>query len=264
MLQNHGLPSDRPPPLDVVPAGRVGLADLTACPAMPQSSGPGEAAVWHLVCPPARPVPGCFREVLDAAERARADRFRRERDRRLFTLAHGALRYILAAQTGLDPASITYALSDRGKPFLAGGGPQFNLSHAGDGVLVAVCAGAPVGVDLEPLRPLAGAEALVERFFAVEEGQAFLAWPPPRRAEAFFTIWTRKEAYVKALGGGLAIPLGAFAVSLDGPARLIRPLPGAPFPGPRLCDLPAPAGYVGALAGWCDRVVCRELDLPPS
>jgi 4'-phosphopantetheinyl transferase len=260
MPETHGSGTGHTAP-EVLLAGRFGLETLLARPCHLPSPSPGEVALWTLVFPPPKPVPAIFREVLGPSELARAQRFVREEDRRQFLLSHGALRLILAAATGLAPGAVAYGRSERGKPYLVGGELAFNLSHAGNCVLVAVTAGSPVGVDVEPLRALSDADGLVERFFATEEIQAYRTCPGDRRTEAFFTFWTRKEAYVKALGGGLSIPLGAFAVSLDDPVRLVRPYPDAPVPGPRLCGALAPAGHVGALCGWFDRIVCRELDL---
>lgn len=260
---------------DIVPATRAAvpvvrvatacpLALLTARPCPLAPPAPGEAAVWTFVFPPAEPVPPVFEAVLDAAERARADRLARARDRRLFVLAHGLARLVLAAWTGCDPAAVAFAVSEQGKPVLAGGGLAFNLSHAGNCALLAVTAGTPVGVDVEPLRPLPEAGEVAARFFAPEERLALAACPPSERDAAFLRLWTRKEAYVKALGGGLALSLADFAVSLEAPVRVLRPLPISPVPGPRLCDLPAPAGYVAALAGDFDRVVCRSFESVPA
>jgi 4'-phosphopantetheinyl transferase len=118
-----------------------------------------------------------------------------------------------------------------------------------------------VGVDVEPVRAFPDAAAVVERFFSPRERQAYRACAPGERLAAFFTLWTRKEAYVKALGLGLSLDLAGFAVSLDQPARVVSPAPGAPVPGPVLCDIPVPAGHVGALAGWFARIVCRDVAL---
>ena len=242
-------------------AGRIGLADLLARPGRLEPPVPGEVAVWSLLVPDALAVPPLFMASLDPDERARAGRFVRERDRRCFIFSHGAARCILAAATGLAPADVAFGRSPQGKPHLLGRNLAFNLSHSGACTLVAVAVGAPIGVDVEALRPLDRADDLVARFCSDAEGQAYLARPEKRRTEAFFTLWTRKEAYVKALGGGLSIPLRAFTVSLDEPARIVQPWPLAPRPGPRLCGLPAPAGHVGALCGWFERIVCRELEV---
>lgn len=253
--------ADRTTPFVAREAGIFDWAVLTGRPFPFPLPGPEEVAVWSLTVPPTVPVPPLWERVLDAAERARGARLQRAADRRRFVLSHGLLRLLLAAWTGCDPAAIAYVVSERGKPSLAGPGPAFSLSQAGDCVMVAGSAGSPVGVDVEPVRPLPEAEGIASRFFAPEERLARVACAACERDEAFLRLWTRKEAYLKALGVGLSRPLADFAVSLDDPARVLRPLPDAPRPGPRLCALPAPAGYVAAVAGWCDRVVCRELVL---
>ena len=244
---------------ETVAAGRVTFPELLRRPAPLAPLAADEVALWRLAWSATQPVPEACAAVLDEAERERAARFVREEDRRRFVLSHGVLRHILAAHTGREPAAITYALSPWGKPSLYGGGPQFNLSHAGDCVLVAVSADQPVGVDVEAMRALPDADALVTRFFAVEEQQAYRACSATARIQAFYAIWTRKEAYSKALGGGLSIPLDAFAVSLEAPVRVLRPFPEAPSPGPSLYAIPVPSGYAGALAGRADRILCREI-----
>jgi 4'-phosphopantetheinyl transferase len=254
-------PLERDNDTEIVDAGRLALDGLLARPAAFALLAPGETAVWRIRHPAPLPVPACFEACLDDAERRRAARFHHDRDRRLFLLSHGALRHILAAHAGIPPAAVVYTVSDRGKPGLSGQGPAFNLSHAGECVLVAVSAAGPVGVDVEPVRALPDAAGLVARFFAAEEREAYLRCPEADRTEAFHLVWTRKEAYVKALGGGLSIPFDAFAVSLDRPARLLRPFRDAPTPGPRLSDIPVPPGYAGALAGRARRILCRELTL---
>jgi len=230
---------------------------LSRSDAIPRLLAAGEVAVWRLHCPPSLPLPAAAVGLLDDAERSRAARFLRETDRRLFTFSHAMLRRILAAFAGLAPQAVTYARTPEGKPYLAGG-PQFNLSHAGDCAVVAICTDTPVGVDVEAVRELPDADGLVGRFFAAEERVAYQSCPPADRAKAFFTLWTRKEAYSKALGGGLSIPFNDFAVSLDAPARLLRPWPGAAGPAPQLWDLAMPAGYAGALAATAERVLCRD------
>jgi 4'-phosphopantetheinyl transferase len=138
---------------------------------------------------------------LARGERERAARFRFERDRRRFIAARARLRELLGARLGAAPEAIELACGESGKPVLAGrfaaSGLQFSVSHSEDLALYAF-ASAPVGIDVEARRPLAEARAIAERFFA----------PRERRLD-FFYAWTRKEAFVKALGGGLALPLEA-------------------------------------------------------
>lgn len=162
--------------------------------------------------------------VLSPDERARADRMRHAGARRAFEEARTAARLILAAYTGEDAALLPIVIDPRGKPELdLPDAPRFNLSHSDTLALVAVTSAASIGVDVEMLRPTPRLEDLAARFFAPRETAALRALPPAERLEAFFACWTRKEAYVKAQGSGIADALAAFEVSLapGEPARLL-------------------------------------------
>lgn len=155
--------------------------------------------------------------LLSSDERARAGRFHFVRDRRRFTAARGLLRMILGRYLGVDPREVEFSYGKHGKPALSrrfGSDFRFNTSHAGGLALFGLTRSAELGVDLEAIRPLPDAEQLAERFFSVREVAGLRAVPPARRSESFFNCWTRKEAYVKALGSGLAHPLDRFEVSL--------------------------------------------------
>ena len=164
--------------------------------------------------------------TLSAIERARAARFRFPEHRERFIVAHGALRDILSRYLNVSASELAFAANTHGKPALA---PpehawlQFNLTHSGDLALVAVTRGRPIGIDVEHKIPPDDPARLVEQFFSENENAAFNALPESQREAAFFTGWTRKEAYIKALGEGLSTPLDQFDVSLapDQPARLL-------------------------------------------
>jgi 4'-phosphopantetheinyl transferase len=163
-------------------------------------------------------------EVLSEDERARAQRFVFDVHRRRFIAARAWLRHCLAERLGRQAASLRFEYGPVGKPALAGADRlRFNLSHSGRYALLAVTEGAEVGVDIEHVRPLSDMEALAERVFSAAERAALAAVPADRRAEAFFAGWTRKEAYIKARGEGIAL-LGAIEVVLSpGEApRLVR------------------------------------------
>lgn len=163
--------------------------------------------------------------VLDPEERARAARFRFDVHRDRFVAGRGLLRLLLGRMTGRRPEQLAFRYGAKGKPFLVESpGLQFNLSNSANGVLIAVARGPELGVDLEALRPLDDAEALVERFFAPSERSTFARLPPEARLAGFFSGWTRKEAYVKARGDGLSLPTTEFEITLDpaAPARLER------------------------------------------
>jgi 4'-phosphopantetheinyl transferase len=146
----------------------------------------------------------------------------------------------------------------------------FNVSHSDELALFAVASDREVGIDVERVRPVTDPEQIADHFFSAPERTALRAVPPDRRLEAFFDCWTRKEAYVKARGDGLAHPLDQFAVSLGPgePARFL-PVAGYPTPEPSAWSLQALApgnGYVAALAaeghGW--RTVSRRWPDPPA
>ncbi len=202
---------------------------------------------------------------LSAFERERAARLRFDEDCRRYVAAHVALRRVLGAASGREPRALVFDVGEHGKPSLADdAGLFFNLSHSGERALIAVTRIARVGVDVERARPFERMEDVARRFFSPAEVEALLALPPHERATAFFRCWTRKEAYVKALGEGLGHALDRFAVSLDAGA-------GARFvsfdeePGAlgrwSLVDLDVDAGYAGALAleSPAARVAAAEL-----
>jgi len=208
-----------------------------------------------------------FWRLLSAAENARAERFRFGKHRRRYVLSQGLLRLLLSSYTGFAPEQIQFEHGPRGKPLLAGG-PQFNMAHSEELVLLGFTERQPLGVDVELLRPVTDADTIVERFFAPSEWAVYSRLPAEQRQAAFFNGWTRKEAYIKATGEGLAAPLNGFEITLDPvlPARFLG-IDGDPAKA-RAWSLyhlePAP-GYVGAVAlagnGW--RLTGRCLALTP-
>jgi 4'-phosphopantetheinyl transferase len=148
---------------------------------------------------------------LSSDEKTRADRFRFDKDRRRFILARGLLRQVLSRYAQAEPAALTFTYSDDGKPELLqqGGGQavRFNLSHSGDVVLIAVTRGRHLGVDVECLDRELHIHEIAQRFFAPEEAAALHRLPVALQRKAFFQYWTVKEAYAKAVGGGLKLVL---------------------------------------------------------
>lgn len=171
--------------------------------------------------------------LLDPAERERAARFVFPCHRARFIAGRGLLRLVLSRYLGPSPESLVFEYGNHGKPALrsicAPPSPplSFNLSHSDDLLVIAVANGRQVGVDIERVREsdeegLDTAE-IAERFFSSLERRALAQLAPADRRRGFFSCWTRKEAFIKALGRGLSVPLDAFDVSVDpdGPARLL-------------------------------------------
>jgi hypothetical protein len=141
-------------------------------------------------------------------ERCRADRLRSAVDRKAFVLSHAVQRGLLAAACQRPLSRIRFGRGPQGKPFLAGKleGPRFSMSDSGDVAAYALAWSREVGVDVEQNREVADWREIAERFFSWREHRELLAVPEPDREAAFFRCWVRKEAYVKARGGGLSIP----------------------------------------------------------
>jgi 4'-phosphopantetheinyl transferase len=203
--------------------------------------------------------------LLSADERARADRFRFERDRSRYTVGRGLLRALLGRYLGRRPEDVEVSYGAYGKPHLAGPGPWFNLAHSGTVALYCVTSAGEIGVDVERDDANFARERIAERFFSPTEVAILRALPEALQPRAFLTCWTRKEAFIKARGDGLSLPLDSFDVSLAPgvPAAIERTAWSIDEPGSwRLEDLSDhEAGYVAALALRCDgwRVVERQV-----
>jgi 4'-phosphopantetheinyl transferase len=151
-------------------------------------------------------------------------RFHFEQHRQRYAAAHGQLRLILSAYLACSPTQLRFMTGHYGKPALQDGGDVcFNLSHAGDQMLVGVVRGRAIGVDIEQIRPDFATTEIATHYFSSAEQDAFQAVPDAQKPLAFFNAWTRKEAFIKAIGEGLSFPLGDFDVTLvpGEPARLL-------------------------------------------
>ncbi len=165
--------------------------------------------------------PGRFRSVLAEDELDRAARFRFDRDRDRYVVGRGLLRFLLSAYLRVDPETIRFDYTPYGKPLLEDRSLSFNLAHSEDRALYVVAPGFEVGVDVEVVNPSLADERVAERFFTSREVADIDA--ADDRAHAFLTCWTRKEAYIKARGEGLSLPLHDFDVTLrDGVAPRLR------------------------------------------
>ena len=166
--------------------------------------------------------------VLTDEERDRARRFVFDRDRDRFIGARACLRQLLAARLGTPPDSVDLVYGAHGKPALAPGyadtGLRFNVSHCDDLTLYAFSCGREIGIDVEAVRPIGDADDIAARFFSQRENRAYRVLEPSDRPLGFFQCWTRKEAFIKALGDGLSYPLDRFDVSLTPgePAQILR------------------------------------------
>jgi 4'-phosphopantetheinyl transferase len=211
--------------------------------------------VWRAMLDHPGTVARRLGRILSPDEQRRAERFRSESDRGRFIVGRGSLRRILSRYLEVAPEELVLRYGAQGKPMLAesrGDLPlQFNLSHSQGLALLAIARGRPVGIDIEQIRPVVDAEQIVARFFSAPERAEFAQLPDGQRLEAFFRGWTRKEAYLKATGAGLSLPLDQFAVSLSPgePPRLVdvaeRPLEAGRW---TLLDLAPGPGYLGAVA----------------
>lgn len=193
-------------------------------------------------------------QVLSQDERERARHFHFERDRRRFIASHGVLRAILGRYLGIEPDQLLFDYAPRGKPYLAQAlshcEVQFNLAHSNELAVYIFARGREVGIDVEYVHPILELDQIAARFFSASESSVLRTIPASQRLEAFFNCWTRKEAYVKAIGDGLAQPLDQFQVSLipGEPAQLLK-VEGSPEQAARYAMtafVPAP-GYIAAL-----------------
>lgn len=166
---------------------------------------------------------------LSSEERERAAKFRFERDRRRFVVARARLREELAGRLGLRPEAVELAYGDNGKPRLADQVLHFSVSHCDDVALFAFSRSGEIGVDIEAIRPVREADAIAVQFFSPLEHAGYAALAPRDRLLGFFRVWTRKEAYVKALGVGFSMALERFDLSVAPRGWRVHsffPLPG--------------------------------------
>lgn len=212
-----------------------------------------ELALWEVDL--ADPGWDAHAGVLDAAERIRFDRLRVPAIAAAARRARVALRHILARHLGAGPHELVFAYGAHGKPALVGAGlPHFNLSHCDDRAFVAVDV-APVGIDIERCdRPVPDLDHLIAFSCAPDERAALAALSPETRRDGFFRLWTRKEAYCKAIGLGLARRLDRLVIAKTPAGHRVvdRDDPAASRP---VLDLAAGPGWAAAL--------CAVRTVPP-
>ena len=191
-------------------------------------------------------VVAAARAMLSDIERARADRFRRESDAHAWTLAHAALRGVLALWLEREPASFTFDQGENGKPYLPGRELELNLSHAGRWALIALGRD-ELGVDVERLGRVAASEGVVKLAFGRAERALLDRLPPERRDRIATRLWVRKEALLKGLGTGISGGLRSLDVSakVEPPGCLRVSAGGMAW---TLADLEVDGAHLGALA----------------
>lgn len=217
--------------------------------------GSDEVHVWRATLDQTPSQIESFLHNLSADERARAERFHFARDREHFIVARGVLRAILGCYLNRVPECLSFCYGSHGKPALAGKSDgetiRFNVSHSHGVALYAVTRGREVGIDLERIRfDLAVAE-IAERFFSRREVAMLRSLPTEVQRQEFFRCWTRKEAYIKARGEGLSLPLDEFDVSpAPGEPDAVLDTQRDPSEAARwsLQELTPAPGYVAALA----------------
>lgn len=156
--------------------------------------------------------------TLSPDELARAARYRFDADRRTFVFARATLRRLLAGEVGAEPAALVFDYGAHGKPRLSRFPElEFNLAHTREAIAIAIAAH-PVGIDIERVAPERAALDGAASFFAPAECAALARCAPESRHELFFALWTLKEAYVKARGEGLSLPLDGFEFDVSGDA----------------------------------------------
>lgn len=228
------------------------------------SLSPGDAHVWRLdlaaagtLCADTGHLPD-----LDASERARAEAFVFDRDRRRFVAGRRFLKALLGSYLGLPSSEISLRVGANGKPVLAQARPlAFNVSHSGDVYVVGITAGEEIGIDIELYRDMPDAYQLARTVFSPEEIAVLDGLEQPQAGVAFLQGWTRKEAFVKALGVGVGIELPAVTVGLDQADRIVAPITGISTEPFAIRSLPTHASELLALATHPDVVRIERRDI---
>ena len=242
----------------------IGLSGLLACRLKLTA---GEVHLWQATLDDR--LAEDLKHLLSADEISRADRFHFVRDRNHFTAARGLLRTLLSAYLGSNADKLRFSYAEKGKPFLEECHPpaiNFNLAHSHDMAIYAFSHNRELGVDLEYMREDVTGNEIAERFFSRREIETLRAVPAELKKEAFFNCWTRKEAYIKARGEGLSIPLDEFDVSLapgEPAALLLNHKEPAEVTRWTMRSVAVPSGYVAALVVEGDNWQLKSFALDP-
>lgn len=183
--------------------------------------------IWHASLEQPGEASQALRAILSEEELKRAEHFHFDPHRRHFVAGRGILRHLLALYTGIEPGKLQIEYTRNGKPFLPGmdgaSDIRFNLSHSGGMAVYAFTRGREVGIDIEHQRPIDDMDRIAERNFSAKEYTTLGTLPEGEQVEAFYLCWTRKEAFIKAIGEGISFPLQQFDVTLipGEPAQLL-------------------------------------------
>lgn len=210
-----------------------------------------EVHVWTVPLSVPDELRPCLLDLLSPDERQRASRYAHRLAREQFITARAFARVVLSRYLSTQPRRIRFELTGTGKPVLPGRPLHFNISHSHEIGLIAVTRRDEVGIDIERVRSMPTYLDMAGRYFTATEALAIRGLPTPVSEEAFFHVWTRKEAFLKAIGLGLSHGLERFEVSVppDDPARILH-IDGDHGAGAGWAMRtlhPAP-GYVAALA----------------
>lgn len=235
---------------------------------------PGVLDLWQIDL--ARPVSASDRALLDADETAKAERIIIESKRRQSYRARAELRRVLGLYLDAEPETLQFCYGEHGKPALTPGPDGaaaplcFNLTHSGTIGLIGVILGRPeleLGVDIEEARPGREFASIAESFFSPAEVEEFRKLDPSEHRAAFYRAWTRKEAYLKAIGTGLSFRSTAFTIDFDAdrPPRLLATRREGDEPERwRMVDLACPPGYAAAACWDGEALELRFFHAPGS
>lgn len=198
-----GSPNNEDPQVSIRP-------DLPACDGVLPND---EVHVWCADLALAENHVTSLTQLLDPDEQQRASRFKVPGARKTFVSSHAFVRLALARYLQNEPVDLRFRTTEHGKPeLLDAGNIRFNLSHTEGMAAMAIVRERDVGVDVERIRENVEANELADRFFSAKEAEWLRAQADSERAAAFFACWTAKEAYIKACGPGLSMPLAGFSV----------------------------------------------------
>lgn len=193
--------------------------------------------------------------LLDPGERARAARFRFERDREPYVVAHALWRVVLGACLDVEPGEVPLANTSAGQPYIPGSQLATSLSHSGSWVAIAVCAAETVGIDIERSPSHMTLTDVMPSFCTAAEMAVVMPLHPLLRESALLALWTRKEALLKAFGSGLGEEPSRMAVTTT--TAVMPPVSATCKVACRVRDIGLPAGLVGALAAPTAISACR-------